>query len=616
MTIAALPHATSASPAAPRRAAVPYGAPPRFPLRVAIVLAVAVGFADFGSRLVKQSSDGGPVGMGPDALWMAPIMNLVWLGIPAAALSWIAHRRPGRVSHVMVLRVLGFVALADLFLAYRRVHVLAELLLALGLAVRLASMLAAHDGWISRVERASRLAARLAVAAFVLSTAGLFAGRWALERRAIAALPEGRAGMPNVLLLVLDTVRDIDMSLYGYPPPTTPHLARWAAQGVRFDRAFATAPWTLPSHASMFTGRLPGELSTDLATRLDATFPTLAEALRDAGYETGSFVGNTSYLTWQYGLTRGFVHTDGYPVSPAMVFVSSAIGRRLLRSTAVRGAAGMWDHPGRKPAEQLNGRFLSWVDGLNARPFFGFVNYYDAHYPTFPPPPFDSRFGPPPSPRDPALELKYGSIGEGELLQRRALYDGAIAYVDQQADRLLTQLQRRGLLDNTIVVIVGDHGEHWGDHRRLSHGNSLYRQLLQVPLVIRQPGRWRAGCVVDDVVSLQDLPATLLELTSVSNGGRFHGAPLTPYADASCDAAHADVPPRPVFSENAPKGVHGPLSIIAGGLHYIRWRDGREELYDVDRDPLDSLDLAATATGQRALARFRATEDSLIRARR
>jgi arylsulfatase A-like enzyme len=582
--------------------------PPWFPPALAVVLALVTAWADFGVRLFKQALPGRPIGMGPDALWMGPIMNLCWFGVPAVALAAAARRWPHRVTPAHVLGVLGFTALADLLLFYRRLHGGAELLLALGLAARLAPVAARH---FDVLVRWAPRAVRAAVAAFALATVGLVGGRWGLEWWSLARLAGARDGAPNVIVLVLDTVRAINTSLYGYARPTTPRLAAWAAQGVRFDRAFATAPWTLPSHASMFTGRMPGELSADLRVPLDDTYPTLAEVLRGAGYATGSFVANVSYCTWQYGLTRGFVHTDGYPVTPGMMFASTAVGRRLLLQPAFRRAVGFWDHPGRKQAATVNAAFLDWLGRTRGRPFFAFLNYYDAHFPSLPPAPYDTRFGPRPPPRSPELELVYGTMPAAELTARVAQYDGAIAYMDDQLDRLLRELARRGVLDNTIVVVTSDHGEHWGDHARLSHGNTLYRQLLEVPLVIRYPARVRHGTVVSGPVSLVDLPATVRDLAGVTGGPRLPGTPfgLDPASGAEADHRHAAR--RPVISENAPKAVAGPLSVISRGFHYIRDVSGREEVYDYARDPGDATDLMRTGLTPEVLAHLRRTSDSV-----
>jgi arylsulfatase A-like enzyme len=567
------------------------------------VVALTTAWLDFAIRFVKQHLPGRPIGMGPDALWMGPLMNFAWLASALLLVMIGARLRPRWFGLSMVLRVLVAVALACVFLMFRRVHASAELVLALGIAVAL-------EPWLTRrADAIERFAPRFAgVAIFVYASATVLTigGRMALERRASASLPAARDGAPNVLLLVLDTVRSMNLSLYGYPRATTPHLSAWAAQGARFEHAFATAPWTLPSHAGMFTGRLPHELTADLRVPLDDQYPTLAEVLRGAGYATASIVGNISYCTQQFGLTRGFAHTDGYPVSWSMFVTSSALGRRLLWLPVVRRLTRFWDIPGRKSAARVNGEFLKWLDGSRRRPWFAFLNYYDAHFPSLPPAPFDTLFGPRPSPRAPEMELVFGAVSIEELQRRVAQYDGAIAYMDAQLDSLLRELRRRGVLDNTIVVIVSDHGEHWGDHARLSHGNSLYRQLLEVPLVIRYPARVEGGTIERAPASLRDLPSTILAMAGVTNHG-IVGAPFAALVGGSKgrDGASEEAP---IVAGLTPRGHVGPISVLAHGMHYIA-TDAREELFDVAHDPLDEHDLAATSPT--ILPAFRAIVDSL-----
>jgi arylsulfatase A-like enzyme len=584
-----------------------------FPVAASVLAALFIGWADAAARLLTLLRPGPPVAVGPEALWMAPAANLVALMLPAGAAVVAARAWPSRAATVVtptrVLRGVAFFVLVSGLLAVWRIHWAAEVLLALGVASRIPPI---PPRRVSDVRRGALRLARGAAAAFAVVVIAAAAGRWALERWLIARLPPAVPGTPNVLLLVLDTVRGSNLSLYGYARPTTPKLARWAAEGVRYDHAFATAPWTLPSHASLFTGRWTHELSVALNTGLDDTYPVLAEVLRGAGYATGSFPANMAYCSWQYGLARGFAHVDGYPVTASTLLVSSPIGRRLLRSDGVRRAFGFWDHAGRKRADRVNAAFLTWADRTRGRPFFAFLNYYDAHYPTLPPAPFDTLFGPRPPVRAPAPELEYGAIPLREVRQHEAAYDGAIAYLDAQIDGLLRELGRRGALDNTVVIVTSDHGEHWGDHLRLSHGNSLYRQLLEVPLVIRYPRRVAAGTVVAAPVTLRDVPATVLDLAGVVAPAGFPGRSIAgPGSRVRSDAAAVDQPDG-ILAGTTPMVGRSATSLVARGFHYIRNGDGREELYDAVRDPADARDLARTPIASGVLPTLRALTDSLL----
>ena len=151
------------------------------------------------------------------------------------------------------------------------------------------------------------------------------------EHRALRRLPAAIPGAPNVLLIVLDTVRADALSLYGYDRDTSPNLVRLARGGVRFEQARATAPWTLPSHASMFTGRWPHQLDIGTFRPLDARSPTLAEVLGARGYVTAGFVANPIFCHADYGLARGFLHYEDIPVSPLEILRSTLLGERLLK---------------------------------------------------------------------------------------------------------------------------------------------------------------------------------------------------------------------------------------------------------------------------------------------
>lgn len=169
-----------------------------------------------------------------------------------------------------------------------------------------------------------------AVCAVVL-TAFAFRGAAALkEHRAVAGLVPPATHAPNVLIIVMDAVRAPNLSAYGYARRTTPKLERFAERSVRFERAIVTAPWTLPSHASMFTGRYPHEMSADWEVPLDATDPTLAEVLRDRGYITAGFVANYIYGQPEFGLSRGFVHYESRQINFWALIATSGLGGGVI----------------------------------------------------------------------------------------------------------------------------------------------------------------------------------------------------------------------------------------------------------------------------------------------
>ena len=210
--------------------------------------------------------------------------------------------------------------------------------------------------------------------------------------------PAGAAARgPNVLLIVLDTVRASSLSLYGYARDTTPQLTRWARRGVRFDWAVAPACWTFPSHCCFFTGRWPYELNSHWQLVLNTPHPTLAEFLAARGYLTAGFVANTSYCSYETGLDRGFAHYEDYPLSPRTILGSTAVGRWITQNVlSYRDFYGRkWIQYQSRDAGGINRAFLDWLSRQRRgeRPFFAFLNYLDAHEPFLVPGEHTPRFG-------------------------------------------------------------------------------------------------------------------------------------------------------------------------------------------------------------------------------
>jgi arylsulfatase A-like enzyme len=418
------------------------------------------------------------------------------------------------------------------------------------------------------------------------------------------------SGAPNVLLLILDTVRAQDLGLYGYARQTSPEIERLAASGITFDRAIATAPWTLTSHASMFTGAAPDSLSTDFHAPLDASQPTIGEVLRAHGYATGGFVANLLYTARSSGLDRGFTTYRDYPLGPGLFLAGSFWSKKL--ATAIRAHLGMHGGLIHKTAADVNREFLDWLPD-DVRPWFAFLNYFDAHLPYKLERPFDEKFRQP-APRYWLFKPWSRFDNQADLQEFRDAYDSAIAYTDAQIGALLQELRRQGALDNTIVIVAADHGEHFGEHGGImSHGNSLYLPLLHVPLVISYPPRIPAGKRVGPAISLRDLPVTILDLLGFPDDSPMPGRSLARYwsSDVAEPSAAAD---HVVFSSlTANDFAHqmdpiskGPMqSLVIGNLHYIWNGDRSEELYDFLADSAEQANLAIGSDSAQALAPFR-----------
>ncbi len=549
--------------------------------------------------------------------WMLPASNLAIFAAIGGVLAAIAIAFP-QLARRVAGPVLGMLAFAAVFQRVPSLHEGAKWALACGLGLQASRLVRGHAAGFARLVRWT-LPAMLVGAA----VAGPILHRRVVdsEARALANLPAPATNTPNVLLLVLDTVRADHLSMYGYERETSPNLASIAAMGVRFDQARSAAPWTLPSHASLLTGRWPFELSADEDHAMNRVHPTMAETLAARGYATAGLVANTYYCNAAYGLDRGFARfEDCYENSQVNLgeFVrGSALGRLLYRGAAVMELCPPIEANEGKNAERLNRDLLSWIDARKGQPFFAFVNYLDAHDPYLLPEGDHRRFGlKPETPEDFATLRGWHDSNKQNVTDRqvnlvRDAYDDCIAYLDGQIGALMKELEGRKLLDDTIVIITSDHGEQLGEHRLYGHGRSLYSKELHVPLIVLAPGVPQ-GAIVAEPASLRDVPATVLGLLGLAAQSPFPGGSL---ADAWTGRAA-----RPVLSEvahrpkttsrnpNRPPAWRGPMaSIVAENKVYIRNADGREELYDLTADPDETNDLAKSSAAEPLLNPFRAT---------
>lgn len=354
----------------------------------------------------------------------------------------------------------------------------------------------------------------------------------------------------NVLIITLDTTRADRVGAWGGPTGLTPVLDQLASRGIVFERAYAPAPLTLPSHVSLMTGLNPPEHGIRLNSvndRLSDEVPVLAGALKRRGYATGAFVGSF-VLDGKFGLDRGFDEYDDE--------IHHQDGTMALDSH---------QHPMRIGQEVVDAA-LNWLQRRRQKPFFCWVHLFDPHTP------YDAR------------EALFGDR------YRDRPYDAGIAYVDQQVGRLLRFLERQGLEQTTIVVVAGDHGESLGEHQERTHGLTLYEATVHVPLLVRFPGTDVPAHRVSTPVSLIDVCPTLLAELNIAFDQPCTGRNLLP-------AIRGDgLSPRPVYIEtDHPFGEGGwspQRGLISGNWKYIR--SPRPELYDLDDDPQELKNLAET----------------------
>lgn len=589
----------------------------RSPLRFALELALLVAVAAGGLEAAIQHGVlfgvfGRPV-MGDARLgWIAPLSYFALLVGPAILVG-LALRSLRPAIRIAGMAALLFGGLYGLALLQPNLHKGALAVLSAGVAVQAARVLARR---LPAVERATRRAAPVAVGVVALYGGAVeVVGRWT-EAGRLAALRPAEAGSPNVLLIVWDTVRAKSLSLYGYGRPTTPELDRLARRGVTFDWAWAPAPWTLPSHASLFTGRLQEEIVAGPRTPMTAQFPTLAEALAERGYLTAGFVANSEYCGRQYGIDRGFQHYEDYVVTPPLVAASAAPLRELMKKKWVKNLVNYRLKPEHKRTERINTDFLEWVDGRSeARPFFAFLNTYDAHDPYHPPAPFDTMFGGRPKRGDaPVRQWRYPHVTPERVRLEEAAYEGGIRYMDRELAALLQGLETRGLLANTLVIVTSDHGEHFGEHNRFFHGTSLYEELLRVPLLMILPGRLPADQRVATHVSLRDLAATILDVVGSGRGGGEGEGGAHRVAGTSLRETWNGTSPewiRPIYAGLTDPTHTDSHAIIAGDRYYIDWLEKKEEFYDLDVDPGLLTDVSADSTRQAELGWYRGQRDSL-----
>lgn len=587
-----------------------------------------------------------------DFVWEVPLTYTLLLLAPGIVLTALARWRPGLISRrtvIMLVALLGFsLCLAN----FARLALPAAELLAVGLAWQTATLATTHSralgalmrrslGWPARMlavvrrhgaappdvamsqpiptRREFLIGAGATLAGLAISVQGV---ERLTEARAAAGIGSPTPGSPNVLLIVMDTVRAASVSAYGHERPTTPFLTEYAKTGILFERTLSTAPWTLPSHASLFTGHFPYDQSTGWLSPLDARQPTLAEVLTANGYATAGFVGNTKYCSREFGLGRGFVHYEDFSVSVDGMISATSFARKALgeQDTPIRKAIGFDELLDRQSAAALNHAFLAWLSGQGSRPFFAFLNYFDAHDPYSTTEDLALRFT---GSGRPANHYDFTTASPGlppvaEELGRT--YEASIAYMDQQLKELLRTLDQRGILEHTLVVITSDHGELFGEHELMEHGHAVYLPAIQVPLVITLPGTVPDGLRASVPVSLRDFPATILDVAGLSQRAALPGSSLARFWSSSAKGGEQAILTE-MGQALTPGGIYppwypaakGPLrSLLLDDLHFIRdFGDGHEELYSLRDDPTELNNLAGSPSTRAEVDRFRELLDAL-----
>ena len=349
----------------------------------------------------------------------------------------------------------------------------------------------------------------------------------------------------NVVVITIDTLRPDHLGCYGYKQIRTPNIDALAADGIRFGRAYTPVPVTLPSHTVIFTGTYPtfSGIHDFAGNKLGPNQPTLASVLKDQGYVTGAVVAS-AVLDSRFGLNRGFD------------FYYDHFDFNRLQETNIEEM----ERPGNVVADVT----LDWLEKNYQKKFFLWMHLYDPHYPYRPPAPYSTEY-------------------------KDRLYDGEIAFADEQVGRLIGFLKKKNLYHKTLIVLSGDHGESLGEHGEKTHGFFIYNATLHVPLVFHLPGTMPSKPrSPDDLVSLADLMPTVLETLHFAVPPGVQGRNLLPLIEGK-DSRE----PRSLYAETFLPRLHFNWSELRGveteKYHFID--APKPELYDLSTDPGETENL-------------------------
>jgi arylsulfatase A-like enzyme len=425
---------------------------------------------------------------------------------------------------------------------------------------------------------------------------------------ALAPAACSKPGGPNVVIIVLDTARPDRLSAYGYPRATSPFLESFAARGVRYDRAYSTSGWTLPAHASLFSGMLAtAHHARQQHPKIDEDVPLLAEQLARAGYETAGF-SNNPWISEASGLARGFQHFESRWRKSRLRLASAPRSRTVV---AVR----------------------KWLDGRSKRrPFFLFVNLIEPHMPYQPSwdaarPFFRDRAAWhwateelfPRHPTEGIVNRHY--LGRNPLTPEEwadvgSLYDGELRMADAIARALVEEACAHGGAD-TVVFLVSDHGENIGDHGLMGHMFNLYDSNVRIALLVRGPG-FAKGTVEHKRVQITDVYPTVLHLAGLEPDAKGVGVDLrSPETEGRVLSLSLDFPSLTLLSFSDEVRESGVLDVFERKLYaavgdrfkMIRGSDGSLEIYDLRTDPEELHGLAPGSVDAETVRRLNAVID-------
>jgi len=408
---------------------------------------------------------------------------------------------------------------------------------------------------------------------------------------AVACGDEANKSPSDVVLIVLDTTRADRLSVYGHERPVSPNLEKLARDSVVYERAWSTASWTLPSHASLLTGQYPTAHGAHITpftdpdsngknpAHLRESAVTIAELLGGRGYRSAAFAG-AGWLSPEFGLLQGYE-------------VQDAENNRTL------------------PAKQISDRALDWIDSLaDDEPMHLLLNYFDPHWPYDPKPPFN-RFA---KGRE---HIKIPSLGdvlggkkpsEEQIQKMLDLYDGEIEYMDRHVGRVLDALRRTGRYDNAMIVVIADHGELFGEHGDLGHGAWLWEELVRIPLIVHYPGGRNGGTRETAMVSTVDILSWIGAELELSLPADVNGM-----AVGERKLVLAEEFPNGLFLKFG--GDEMSRSLVAG----VKWpwkliskNNGVRYLFRLEDDPAETTAIEDTTVIDAVRSSIEATQSSII----
>lgn len=405
---------------------------------------------------------------------------------------------------------------------------------------------------------------------------------------------------PNILLLVLDTLRADHLSCYGYPRPTTPFLDQLAGEGVLFEHAYSPAVWTLAGHASIFTGMVPSKNGANAEhIYLEESFTTLAEILQSCGYRTAGFCNN-AWVSEFTGMDQGFRHYRKMWLKP--YGTNFLIAHGLFQGVQMLFS----DVPPAGDVANTTKEVVEWIRNVQGEPFFVFINLMEPHPPLDYRPEYTRPFLPgniSPEDLETVNQNPYTvwagkkQMDEKEFAGYRALYDGELYYMDTHLGTFFERLRSSGVLDNTLVIVTADHGEQMGEGGYLGHHFSLREALIHVPLIIRYPKWFPAGSRVANRVQTLDILPTILNLLGVQapeirealQGESLYPLPLNGERGIVAEEMKSLLEMKfvnafqPSFDTDQVYG-HRLKAYVEDGYKYVFRDDGKEEVFDIEED--------------------------------